>query len=67
VFLISWPTIWLKLRNASFGCVKIKCKNFGQLLDTERPNGNCEAKEETAGVFLVVFFDILQHALIGFV
>jgi hypothetical protein len=67
MFLISRPTTWVKLRDVSFGSVKVKRKYFRQLLDTERPNGNCEAMEETAGEFLIVFIDILQHTLIRFV
>ena len=57
----------MELRNSSFRRIKVKCKNFGQLLDTERPNRNGEAMEKAAGVILVVFVDILQHAIICFV
>ena len=57
----------MELRNASFGSIKVKYKDFGQLLDTEWPNGKCKAMEKSAGIFLVVFVDILQHAIICFV
>ena len=67
MFGISWPTIRVELRNASFCHVKVKRKNFGQLLDAERASGNREAVEKSAGVILVVFIDILQHAIICFV
>ena len=55
MFLISWPTTWVKLRDASFCRIKVKCKNFGKLLDAERPDGNCEAMEKTAGVFYFIW------------
>jgi hypothetical protein len=67
MFWISWPTIWVELRGASFGRIKVKCKNFGELLDMERPDRNSEAMEKMAGMFLIVFVDILQHPFIRFV
>ena len=67
MFWIFWATIWVRYRNACFGSIKVKGKDFGQLLYMERPNGNRETMEETAGVFLVVFIDIPQYALIRFV
>jgi hypothetical protein len=66
-FLVVWPAIWTILRNASLSGIKVKCKDFGQLLDTERPDGNCEAVEEKASVSSVVLVDILQQPSVGFI
>jgi len=44
--------------------VKVERKDFGKLLDTERPNGSREAVKETTGIFSVVFTDTFQEAFI---
>jgi hypothetical protein len=66
-FLVVWPAIWTILRNASPGDIEVECKNFSQLLDTERPDGNCEAVEEIASMSSVVLVDILQQPIVRFV
>jgi len=53
--------------NASLGVVKVKCEDFGQLFDMQRPDGNGETVKETASVFSVVLINALQHAFIRLV
>ena len=71
LFLVLRTPVRLKRRNASLrlspGRVKVKCKDFGQFLDTKRPDGNREAVKETTSIFSVVIVDILQHAFVSLV
>ena len=48
-------------------CVKINRKDFRELFDTKRPNGDCETVQETMGVFSVRLVDLPQHPLISLV
>jgi hypothetical protein len=66
-FLIVWPAIWTILRNSSLSGIEVKCKNFRQLLDTERPDGNRKTVEEMASVSSVVLVDIPQQPSVGFI
>src|SRR6266404_3270406 len=65
--LVDWPPFRVELRNASLRIIEVKCQNFGQLLNTERPDSNGEAVKETARVFSVLLVDVLQYAFVGLV
>jgi hypothetical protein len=57
----------VELRNASLDAVKVKRKDFSELFDTKRANGDSEAVKETSSMFSVVFVDILQYSFVGLV
>jgi len=65
--LVDRPPFRAELRNASLGTVEVKCQNFGQLLNTERPDSNGDALKETARVLSVLLIDIPQDAFVRLV
>ena len=65
LLLVVWPPVRIEPRDASFCCIKVKSKNFGELLDTKWPNGNREAVKETTSVPSVVLLDILQYTFVS--
>ena len=54
--------ILVKFRNCPR--LEIKCENFSQFLDSERPGSHSDAEEEASGRFPLCLLNLSQSALI---